>query len=152
MGDTTMKANLRRLLLPILLLAAFATVPVPSWATTSIEVRRDLAGQFLDVLFEERYLGRVLNVAFDGLPVVGGKNFAGDVEGEIDEDRLHEALKNILVENYSSDELTAMVDFYGSPTGRSILSKRPLILKQVSDIVQVELIRAIRTVMEREKQ
>ncbi len=147
-----MKANLRRLLLPILLLAAFATVPVPSWATTSIEARRDLAGQFLDVLFEERYLGRVLNVAFDGLPVVGGKNFAGDVEGEIDEDRLHEALKNILVENYSSDELTAMVDFYGSPTGRSILSKRPLILKQVSDIVQVELIRAIRTVMEREKQ
>jgi hypothetical protein len=121
-------------------------------ATTSIEVRRDLADQFLEVLFEERYLGRLLNVAFDGLPVVGGKNFAGEVEGEIDEDRIHEALKIILVENYSSDELMAMVEFYGSPTGRSILSKRPRILKQVNEIVQVELIRAIRAVMEREKQ
>jgi hypothetical protein len=38
-----------------------------------MEVRRDLAGQFLEVLFEERYLGSLLNVAFDGLPVVGGK-------------------------------------------------------------------------------
>ena len=31
---------------------------------------------------------------------------------------------------------------------RSILSKRPRILKQVNEIVQVELIRAIRAVME----
>ena len=147
-----MKARSRRLLLPIFLLAACAAVPTAISAAASIETRRDLADRFLEVLFEERYLGRVLNVAFDGLPVVGGKNFAGDVEGEIDEARIHEALKRILVENYSSDELMAMVDFYGSPTGRSILSKRPLILKQVNDIVQVELIRAIRTVMERENQ
>ncbi len=117
-----------------------------------MEVRRDLAGQFLEVLFEERYLGRLLNVAFDGLPVVGGKNFASDVESEIDEDRIHEALKNTLVKNYSSDELMAMVEFYGSPTGRSILSKRPRILKQFNEIVQVELIRAIRAVMEQERQ
>ena len=147
-----MKARSRRLLLPIFLLAACAAVPTAISAAASIETRRDLADRFSEVLFEEGYLGRVLNVAFDGLPVVGGKNFAGDVEGEIDEARIHEALKRILVENYSSDELMAMVDFYGSPTGRSILSKRPLILKQVNDIVQVELIRAIRTVMERENQ
>ncbi len=147
-----MKASSRRLLLPILFLTAFAAAPATSLATTSIEIRRDLADQFLEVLFEERYLGRLLNVAFDGLPVVGGKNFAGDVESEIDEDRIHEALKNILVENYSSDELMAMVEFYGSPTGRSILSKRPRVLKQVNEIVQVELIRAIRAVMEQEKQ
>ncbi len=147
-----MKASSSRLLLSILFLTAFAAAPATSLATTSIEVRRDLADQFLEVLFEERYLGRLLNVAFDGLPVVGGKNFAGEVEGEIDEDRIHEALKIILVENYSSDELMAMVEFYGSPTGRSILSKRPRILKQVNEIVQVELIRAIRAVMEREKQ
>ena len=76
----------------------------------------------------------------------------GNVEGEIDKDYIHEALKNILVENYSSDELGALVDFYGSPTGRSILSKRPRILKQVNEVVQVELIKAIRTVLEREKQ
>ncbi len=73
---------------------------------------------------------------------------AGKVEREIDEDRIHEALKIILVENYSSDDLMAMVEFYGSPKGRSILSKRPRILKQVNEIVQVELIRAIRAVME----
>jgi hypothetical protein len=46
----------------------------------------------------------------------------------------------------------AMVEFYGSPTGRSILSKRPRVLKQVNEIVQVELIRAIRAVIEQEKQ
>ncbi len=147
-----MKTSSRRLLLPILFLTAFAAAPATSLATTSIEIRRELAGQFLEILFEERYLGRLLNVAFDGLPVVGGKDFASEVEGEIDKDQVHEALKNILVENYSSDELRAMVDFYGSPTGRSILSKRPRVLKQVNEIVQVELIRAIRAVMEQEKQ
>ena len=147
-----MKVSSRRLLLPILFLTAFAAAPATSLATTSIEIRRELAGQFLEILFEERYLGRLLNVAFDGLPVVGGKDFASEVEGEIDKDQVHEALKNILVENYSSDELRAMVDFYGSPTGRSILSKRPRVLKQVNEIVQVELIRAIRAVMEQEKQ
>ena len=147
-----MKASLSRLLLTILFLTAFAAAPATSLATTSIEIRRELADRFLEILFEERYLGRLLNVAFDGLPVVGGKDFASEVEGEIDKDQVHEALKNILVENYSSDELRAMVDFYGSPTGRSILSKRPRILKQVNEIVQVELIRAIRAVMEQEKQ
>ncbi len=147
-----MKTSSRRLLLPILFPTAFAAAPATSLATTSIEIRRELAGQFLEILFEERYLGRLLNVAFDGLPVVGGKDFASEVEGEIDKDQVHEALKNILVENYSSDELRAMVDFYGSPTGRSILSKRPRVLKQVNEIVQVELIRAIRAVMEQEKQ
>ncbi len=40
-------------------------------ATISIEVRRDLANQFLEVLFEERYLARLLNVAFAGLSIVG---------------------------------------------------------------------------------
>ncbi|MCZ6607967.1 MAG: DUF2059 domain-containing protein [Alphaproteobacteria bacterium] len=147
-----MKTSSRRLLLPILFLAVFAAAPATSSATTSIEIRRELADRFLEILFEERYLGRLLNVAFDGLPVVGGKDFASEVEGEIDKDQVHEALKNILVENYSSDELRAMVDFYGSPTGRSILSKRPRILKQVNEIVQVELIRAIRAIMEQEKQ
>ena len=147
-----MKVASRRLLLPILVLTSIIIAPATNSAATSIEVRRDLAGQFLEVLFEERYLGHLLNVAFDGLPIVGGKGFAGEVEDEIENDRIREALKVILVENYSSDELMAMVEFYDSPTGRSILSKRPLILKQVNEIVQVELIRAIRTVMERETQ
>jgi hypothetical protein len=147
-----MKASSRWLLLPIFFLTAFAAAPATSVATTPIEVRRDLAGQFLEVLFEERYLGRLLKVAFDGLPVVGGKNFAGEVEGEIDDDRLYEALKIILIENYSSDELMAMVEFYGSPTGRSILAKRPRFLKQVNEIVQVELTKAIKAVMQRQKQ
>jgi hypothetical protein len=72
-GEVIMKATSRRLLLPILVLTSMVITPATSVATTSMEVRRDLAGQFLEVLFEERYLGRLLNVAFDGLPVVGGK-------------------------------------------------------------------------------
>ncbi len=68
-----MKTSSRRLLLPILFLTAFAAAPATSLATTSIEIRRELADRFLEILFEERYLGRLLNVAFDGLPVVGGK-------------------------------------------------------------------------------
>ncbi len=71
-----MKASLSRLLLTILFLTAFAAAPATSLATTSIEIRRELADRFLEILFEERYLGRLLNVAFDGLPVVGGKDFA----------------------------------------------------------------------------
>jgi hypothetical protein len=152
LGDTTMKARSRWLFLSALFLTALAVAPATSSATASIEVRRHLAGQVLEILHGERYFGRLLDVAFDGLPIVGAENFAGEVESEVDEDRLHEALEIILAENYSSEELLAMVEFYGSPMGRSILTKRPRILKQLNEIVQIELIRAIETVMERKRQ
>ena len=110
-----------------------------------------LAKQFLDVVAQAKYLRNTLALAFDGLPIVGEAGFFEDVEKEIDKEKLEREFIRTLIRRYNSEELSSLIEFYSSPTGQSILRKRPQFLKDINAILYAELVQAIQSVLEQRK-
>ena len=90
-------------------------------------------------------------LAFDGLPIVGEAGFFEDVEKEIDKEKLEREFIRTLINRYNTEELASLIGFYSSPTGQSILRKRPQFLKDINAILYAELVQAIQSVLEQRK-
>jgi hypothetical protein len=61
---------------------------------------------------------------------------------QLDFDAVNRAIKNSLVKVFTADEIKAMADFYGSPAGKSAMSKTREYMTDLRPAVQVELAKA----------
>lgn len=66
-----------------------------------------------------------------------------DALGEVNTDTLEAAMRRSLVRNFTAPELNALAEFYGSPEGRSVMSKLPAYTADVMPAIQQEIIRAV---------
>jgi hypothetical protein len=74
-----------------------------------------------------------------GKPGTGQKAFVAYMQRSTDTNRLHNLLINSTIEVFTTDELSALADFYGSPIGKSILQKFPKFMGTVMPTIQQEL-------------
>ncbi len=102
-----------------------------------------MANELLSVIGPAQYVREVMTLAFEGQPIVGEPGFRDRVLGRLDNDRLSSELHVVFMSSYKLGELQAMLDFYGSSEGRTILRKRPRVLNEIAGIVEQEIARAI---------
>lgn len=125
----------------VVALSLFTSVSVFS-ATDTPETRRREAERYLQVsppkaLFEDMADKMAVN-----LPVDQREQFKRVMTTQLDIAALTKAMMDALVKNFTTDELKALADFYGSPVGKSAMQKFGTYMADIMPVVQAEIIKA----------
>lgn len=105
----------------------------------------------------KRYLGTVnVKSLFEGtfqaikerLPEEEAKDIVDNMAKEIKYDEVERIIRETIVNYFTTEELNALADFYGSDIGRSVTKKFPDYFSEVNTAVQLEAQRAFRVVIE----
>jgi hypothetical protein len=121
-----------------------STAPAESATPEKIEAaKRYLETVNVKSLFEGTY-----QAIRDRLPEEDAKDIVGDMAKELRYDEVERIIQETMVNHFSTEELTALADFYSSEIGRSVTSKFPGYFAEVNEAVQMEAQRAFRVVVE----
>jgi hypothetical protein len=61
---------------------------------------------------------------------------------QVDIAALSKAMIDAMVKNFTTDELKALADFYGSPVGKSAMKKFGAYMADIMPVVQAEIMKA----------
>jgi hypothetical protein len=61
---------------------------------------------------------------------------------QLDFDALKRAVTNLVVKHFTAEEIRALADFYGSPEGKSVMSKYPDYMAEMMPVVHAEIAKA----------
>lgn len=61
----------------------------------------------------------------------------------VDVHLLTEAMERSMTKHFTADELKALADFYGSPIGKSAMSKFGVYMAEVMPVIESEIVRAV---------
>ena len=71
------------------------------------------------------------------------QTFKDALTKNLDMEVLAEAMKDAMVKNFTTEELKALADFYGSPIGKAAMKKIGPYMADVMPIVQAEVMKAM---------
>src|SRR5215468_3889195 len=125
----------------LLVLTVCAWSPVFS-APDTPETRRKEAERYLQVgppkaLFEDMADKMAAN-----LPADQREQFKKLMTTEVDIAALSKAMTDAMVKNFTTEELKALADFYGSPVGKSAMQKFGAYMADIMPVVQAEIMKA----------
>ncbi len=128
---------MKQKLVLLLVLTLSAWSPVFSAADTP-ETRRKEAERYLQVsppkaLFEDMAAN---------LPADQREQFKKIMTTQVDIAALSKAMIDAMVKNFTTDELKALADFYGSPVGKSAMQKFGAYMADIMPVVQAEIMKA----------
>jgi Uncharacterized protein conserved in bacteria (DUF2059) len=63
-------------------------------------------------------------------------------EAQVDIAALSKAMTDAMVKNFTTEELKALADFYGSPVGKSAMQKFGAYMADIMPVVQAEIMKA----------
>ncbi len=76
------------------------------------------------------------------LPPEQRQKFKEMMTTQLDIDALTKEMIDAMIKHFSTDELKALADFYGSPVGKSAMSKFGAYMADVMPAIQAEMIKA----------
>ena len=133
----TMKQKL--VLLLVLTLSAWS--PVFSAADTP-ETRRKEAERYLQVSPPKALFEDMADKMAANLPADQREQFKKLMTTQVDIAALSKAMKDAMVKNFTTEELKALADFYGSPVGKSAMQKFGAYMADIMPVVQAEIMKA----------
>src|SRR5438046_8524270 len=133
----TMKQKL--VLLLILTLSAWS--PVFSAADTP-ETRRKQAERYLQVSPPKALFEDMADKMAANLPADQREQFKKVMTTDVDIAALSKAMMDAMVKNFTTDELKALADFYGSPVGKSAMQKFGAYMADIMPVMQAEIMKA----------
>lgn len=110
------------MLVPVIAIAQEEGTPVAFEETVSTE-RLDLAKQMQDIWPIRTRIETAIDSVAQSFPPERQAEVKATIRKSIQYDQLEEESIQALASTYTADELRAMVDFYGSETGRAISAK-----------------------------
>jgi hypothetical protein len=81
------------------------------------------------------------------MPATQKKAFQELMLKYFDIDDYSKDMKDALVKHFSADELSALADFYGSPTGKSIMKKMKVLTAEIMPKAQAQSMKAIQKML-----
>lgn len=134
-----------RYIVKSLAVLALATAP---WQHTAAQdnaddARRAAAERYLAATPITEMIGSATDEMAKQLPEKQRAQFRQVMLEEVDIERLEEITLNAMVETFTTAELNAFADFYGSDIGKSAMSKFGLYLAKVNPPLQREMMRAL---------
>jgi hypothetical protein len=76
------------------------------------------------------------------LPADQREQFKKVMTTQVDVAALSKAMTDAMVKNFTTEELKALADFYGSPVGKSAMQKFGAYMADIMPVVQAEIMKA----------
>ncbi len=111
-------------------------------ATDTPETRRREAEHYLQavppkVLFED-----MVDKMATNLPADQRQQFKQTITKDLDIAALSKAMADAMVKHFTTEELKALADFYGSPVGKSAMQKFGAYMADLMPAIQAEMMKA----------
>src|SRR6266704_4742494 len=132
---------MKQKLVLLLVLTLSAWSPVFSAADTP-ETRRKEAERYLQVSPPKALFEDMANKMAANLPPDQREQFKRVMTTQLDIAALTKAMIDSMVKNFTTDELKALADFYGSPVGKSAMQKFGAYMADIMPVMQAEIIKA----------
>jgi hypothetical protein len=125
----------------LLFLTVCAWSPVFSAADTP-ETRRKEAERYLQVSPPKALFEDMADKMAANIPADQRDQFKKLMTTEVDISALSKAMIDSMVKNFTTEELKALADFYGSPVGKSAMQKFGAYMADIMPVVQAEIMKA----------
>ena len=133
--------TMKQKLVFLLLLTFSAWSPLFSAADTP-EARRKEAERYLQVSPPKALFEDMADKMAETVPADQREQFKKVMTTQVDIAALSKAMVDAMVKNFTTDELKALADFYGSPVGKSAMQKFGAYMADIMPVVQAEIIKA----------
>lgn len=111
-------------------------------ATDTPETRRHEAERYLQANPPKAVFGDIADKMAANLPPDQREQFKRVMTTELDVAALTKAMTDSMVKNFTTEELKALADFYGSPVGKSAMQKFGAYMADLMPILQAEILKA----------
>jgi hypothetical protein len=115
---------------------AFAAAP------DTPETRRREAGRYLQAVTPKEMFEEMAQRMAENIPPAEREKFKQTLTTQLDIPSLTRAMHDGLVKYFTTDELKALADFYGSPVGKSAMKKFPTYMAELMPRIEREVMRA----------
>src|SRR5713101_9801127 len=106
------------------------------------ETRRREAERYLQVSPPKALFEDMADKMAANLPPDQREQFKKVMTTQVDIAALSKAMTDAMVKNFTTEELKALADFYGSPVGKSAMQKFGAYMADIMPAVQAEIIKA----------
>jgi hypothetical protein len=124
----------------VLTLATSSTVVLS--ATDTPETRRREAERYLQATPPKAMFEDIADKMAANLPPAQREQFKRMMTADLDIPALAKAMTDAMVKHFTTEELKALADFYGSPVGKSAMQKFGAYMADVMPTLQAEMIKA----------
>jgi hypothetical protein len=111
-------------------------------ATDTPETRRREAERYLKVIPPKALFEDMADKMAANLPQDRRDQFKRTMTADLDIAALTKAMSDAMVKHFTTDELKALADFYGSPVGKSAMQKFGAYMADVVPAIQAEMQKA----------
>jgi hypothetical protein len=111
-------------------------------ATDTPETRRKEAERYLQVSPPKAMFEDMADKMAANLPPDQREQFKKVMTTQLDIAALTKAMMDAMVKTFTTDELKALADFYGSPVGKSAMQKFGTYMADIMPALQAEIIKA----------
>src|ERR1700756_3797014 len=118
-----------------------ASSPVFSGPDTP-ETRRKEAERYLQVNPPKALFEDMADKMATNLPADQRQQFKQMMTKDLDIAALSKAMTDAMVKHFTTEELTALADFYGSPVGKSAMQKFGAYMAELMPVIQAEMMKA----------
>ena len=132
---------MKQKLVLLLVLTLSAWSPVFS-AADAPETRRKEAERYLQVSPPKALFEDMADKMAATLPADQREQFKKVMATQLDIAALTKAMTDAMVKDFTTDELKALADFYGSPVGKSAMQKFGTYMADIMPVMQAEIIKA----------
>jgi len=106
------------------------------------ETRRKEAERYLQVSPPKALLEDMADKIAANLPPDQREQFKRMMTADLDIAALSKAMTDAMVKDFTTEELKALADFYGSPVGKSAMQKFGTYMADIMPVMQAEIIKA----------
>jgi hypothetical protein len=132
---------MKQKVLVLLVLTVCTWSPVFS-ALDTPETRRKEADRYLQVSPPKALFEDMADKMAATLPADQRDQFKKVMTTQVDIAALSKAMTDAMVKNFTTEELKALADFYGSPVGKSAMKKFGAYIADIMPVVQAEIMKA----------
>jgi len=127
----------------IILLIALSAIATSALALEDTpENRKQEAKRYLKATPPAEMMKDVAEQMAVNLPPEQRSGFKETMTTYFDIEALEKAMFNSIVKCFTADEIKALADFYGSPIGKSAMSKMGIYMADAMPVIQAEVMRA----------
>jgi hypothetical protein len=111
-------------------------------ATDTPETRRREAERYLQAVPPKALFEDMADKVSTSLPEDQRQQFKQMMTKDLDIAALSKAMTDAMVKHFTTEELKALADFYGSPVGKSAMQKFGAYMADLMPIIQAEMMKA----------
>ena len=126
----------------VLAVALFTSSAFVLSATDTPETRRHEAERYLQAVPPKALFEDMADKMATNLPADQRQQFKQMMTKDLDIAAVSKAMTDAMIKHFTTEELKALADFYGSPVGKSAMQKFGAYMADLMPIIQAEMMKA----------